>query len=113
MMKTFDDFVMLADDEMDMRHDATRDRILSLLGAKGLTERDVELYINFPAMTEQELADHFDIGLRKVSRRLAKMRNAWPGLRFDTTLPFGDPDLTNMTPIENDSDIDLRGAIKF
>jgi len=79
-------------------------RILALhLKSVHLTVRHLELYLNYPAWTEQELADLFGITQDGVSDALAAVRRAWPGLRFDVSHEgdYGVPALENMKRIEH------------
>lgn len=68
-----------------------------------LTARGVELYLNYPAWSQAELADVFQMPQQQVAKALAAVRRAWPGLRFDSPDEgkYGVPALENMKRIEH------------
>lgn len=86
-------------------------RVLDLhLQSKQLTIQHLELYLNYPAWTEDDLANAFGLTRKRVSSRLQAIRRAWPGLRFDITYEgnYGVPGLKNMKRIETSANSDDR-----
>ena len=82
-MKTFQDFVDLCCEQIPWPEGEVRRCLALHLGASGVTERDVEVYINYPAQTEAELAAAYGLSESAVGRTLARVRKAWPTLRRD------------------------------
>jgi hypothetical protein len=73
------------------------------LTSRRLTARHLELYLNYPVWSQQELAEAFSMPQYMVSRHIAAVRRAWPGLRFDVSYEgdYGVPALHDMLRIEH------------
>lgn len=113
-LKVFEDFIV---DSCCHRRgrprvtEAQKDRMRRLIDARltaaRITQRHVELFINYPEWTERELSRAFDIPQQTINQMLARVRSVWPGLRHDTAIRDEDecPALRNMDRIEfSDSD---------
>ena len=82
-MKTYNSFIDLCCEQIPWPEAEVR-RVLQLhLEAAHISERDVELYINYPEFTEEQLAVHFGVPRSTVGGRLARIRRAWPSLLRD------------------------------
>ncbi len=114
-----DDFVAAIAQDTGWPAEDARRTLDFHLASKQLTAEHLELYLNYPAWTEQNLADAFGLSRPRVSERLAAVRRAWPGLRFDIRYAgdYGVPALKDMLRIESTagSDDRLNGdeVIKF
>lgn len=64
---------------------------------------DAEIYINYPAWTEQEIANRLGMSKRAVQRALARVRRTYPSLRNDPDGRQGLPNLSHMQPIDSGS----------
>jgi hypothetical protein len=88
------------------------------LQSKQLTIRHLELYLNYPAWSESDLARMFSLSRKNVVTHLAAVRRAWPGLRFDAAYEgdYGVTTLKNMLRIEfsnSDRLDDVGTTVKF
>lgn len=71
------------------------------LKSKQLTPTHLVVYINYPAWSEQELADKFGVGQDYISKMLASVRRAWPDpLRLDPHGYWGIPTTRDMKHID-------------
>ena len=101
MKKTFTDFIDLCCEQIPWPEADVRRTLGEHLAAARLTERDVELYINYPEFTLMELAAMYGMTFQAVSERLGRIRRAWPSLLKDPVVEqHGVPSLGNMTPYE-------------
>lgn len=101
-LKTFNDFIDLCCEEYPSLPEAEVRRVLAAhLAAAKLTERDIELYINYPEFTLVQLGEMYGLTFQAVSERLARIRKAWPSLRKDPVVEQrGVPSVPNMTAYE-------------
>ena len=99
----FDDFVTRIYEETGLPREDVCRCLDSHLRSTRLSVRSVELYLNYPAWNETELADAYQMPVRRVSDALAAVRRAWPGLRFDPSNAgnYGVPALEHMMRIEH------------
>lgn len=96
-MKTFANFIDLCCEQVPLPEEDVRRTLALHLEAAGITERDVELYINYPELTERELAIAFGLSESAIVRTLARVRKAWPSLLNDPTVgQHGSPSLSKM-----------------
>jgi hypothetical protein len=101
MKKTFHDFIDLCCEQIPWPEADVRRTLASHLSAAKLTERDVELYINYPEYTLVQLAADYGMSFQAVSERLARVRRAWPSLLKDPVVEqHGVPSVQNMTSYE-------------
>jgi DNA-binding CsgD family transcriptional regulator len=92
----FADFVQTVCQDTDWsKEDAKRYLMLHLEEVR-LTPRYIELYLNYPARTQKELARMFGMKERTVGHYLSRVRKVWPALRLDGTKRCGIPDFDKM-----------------
>jgi len=64
-----------------------------------LSHQDCEIYINYPAWTMGEIADHLGLTVGTVRVSLRRTRELLPSLRHDPAGRYGLPKLSNMKPL--------------
>jgi len=87
-----------------------------VLAPLGLTVRDCEIYINYPAWTLAAIAERTGITIKSVRRALARVRGCFPSLCNDPSGNQGLPNLSHMIPLDapNVYEPDIMGeAVKF
>jgi hypothetical protein len=95
-LRTFDDFLVTIGNGLNKSPEHARVFMQRQLLSHQLLPLHIELWINYPAYTEAELADIFGVPRQRVSRALASVRRAWPDLRLDTEGKWGVPALNRM-----------------
>jgi hypothetical protein len=99
IVRYFQDFVDLCCEQVGLPEADVRRCLTLHLEAADITEHDIEVYINYPAMTEAELAEAFDASESAIGRTLARVRKAWPSLMTDPECrQNGTPSLPAMLP---------------
>lgn len=68
-------------------------------GKFDICTQDVEIYINYPAWTQQQVADHLGITRYQVQASLKRVRAAFPSLQNDP-MPRGIPELDHMVSLD-------------
>lgn len=107
-MKSFQDFIDTCCEQLGRPDDDVQRLLKAHMVLAGITERDVIVYINYPAYTEAALAAALDISESAVARTLARVRRAWPSLQGDPSIPqHGGPSLPKMQRYEPYMDIDV------
>jgi hypothetical protein len=98
-----DDFIQSIQDETGLPEEDVQRMLVLHLRSKRLMARSLELYLNYPAWTQAELAEKYRMPRRQVGHALEAVRRAWPALRFDPTNEGnnGVPALENMKRIEH------------
>ncbi len=98
-MRYFQDFVDLCCEHVGLPETDVRRCLALHLEVTGITEHDIEIYINYPTMTEAELAAAFNESESAIGRTLARVRKAWSSLMTDPCCrQTGAPSLPAMLP---------------
>jgi hypothetical protein len=82
-MKTFNDFIDRCCEQIPLPEADVRRTLLLHLDAAGISTQDVEIYINYPELTQRGLARWFSLSEPAICRTLNRVRKAWPALLHD------------------------------
>ena len=80
-----------------------------------LTQRDCEIYINYPAWSLADIAEHLGITFSAVRAALRRVRRELPSLKNDPDARLGLPNLLRMVPLDapNIPEPDPERTLKF
>lgn len=108
-MYRYCDFVRLCGEEIGWPDEEMRRCLQLHLAQAHITEHHIEIYLNYPELTEEELAAAFGLSASAVRRALARVRKAWPSLLCDPSVnQHGSPALHHMLRIETSAGSDDR-----
>ena len=107
--KTFFNFVRSCAAEFGWPEEDARRCLALHLGAARTSEQDIEIYLNYPEYTVEELARAYNLSDSAVRRALDRVRRAWPSLLRDPDVnQHGCPALHHMLRIETSANSDDR-----
>lgn len=114
-MKTIDQFIELVADEFDMPLEKAGEMLHNRLEELRIPEQHVVWYINYPGMTETEIAEECGVTQQAVHQALARLRKKFRSTNLDLTGFHGEVKLRDMKRIEfSDSErLDEDKIIKF